>query len=197
MATMKHPVEDTIRVLFIEDDPAVAEMYKLKLELDGYQVKVVSNDDQVMQEAAALRPDMIFLDLRMGEELGIATLQRLRATDGTRHLPVIILSSRAAQEMADGLRGTRRPRPERPDLEHRRLGPGRGELSRLAPPADQATRCRLSRYIERSAAASKPSGLVPSAGKDAVPIDTEMAPAGSSASRNVPPTRRASETAPT
>jgi len=100
MATMKHPIEDTIRVLFIEDDPAVAEMYKLKLELDGYQVKVVSNDDQVMQEAAALRPDMIFLDLRMGEELGIATLQRLRATDGTRHLPVIILSSRAAQEMA-------------------------------------------------------------------------------------------------
>ena len=90
---MKHPIEDTIRVLFIEDDPAVAEMYKLKLELDGYQVKVVSNDDQVMQEAAALRPDMIFLDLRMGEELGIATLQRLRATDGTRHLPVIILSS--------------------------------------------------------------------------------------------------------
>jgi len=26
MATIKHPVEDTIRVLFIEDDPAVAEM---------------------------------------------------------------------------------------------------------------------------------------------------------------------------
>jgi len=78
MATMKHPVEETIRVLFIEDDPAVAEMYKLKLELDGYQVKVVSNDEQVMQEVAALRPDMIFLDLRLGEEVGFATLQRLR-----------------------------------------------------------------------------------------------------------------------
>ena len=87
MATIKHPVEETIRVLFIEDDPAVAEMYKLKLELDGYQVKVVSNDDQVMQEAAALRPDMIFLDLRFGGEVGFATLQRLRATEGTRHLP--------------------------------------------------------------------------------------------------------------
>jgi len=99
MATMKHPVEETIRVLFIEDDPAVAEMYKLKLELDGYQVKVVSNDEQVMQEVAALRPDMIFLDLRLGEEVGFATLQRLRTTDSTRHLPVIILSRRATQEM--------------------------------------------------------------------------------------------------
>ena len=34
------------------------------------------------------------------QTVGFATLQRLRATDGTRHLPVIILSSRAAQEMA-------------------------------------------------------------------------------------------------
>src|SRR5437588_10921888 len=100
MATIKHPVEDTIRVLFIEDDPAVAEMYKLKLELDGYQVKVVSNDDQVMQQAAALRPDMIFIDLRLGEELGFATLQRIRATDATRNLPVIILSSRSVNELA-------------------------------------------------------------------------------------------------
>jgi DNA-binding response OmpR family regulator len=100
MATIKHPVEETIRVLFIEDDPSVAEMYKLKLELDGYHVKVVSNDEQVMQEAAALRPDMIFIDLRLGEDLGFATLERIRATDGTRNLPVIILSRRAAQEMA-------------------------------------------------------------------------------------------------
>ena len=99
MATMQHPVEEMIRALFIEDDPAVAEMYKLKLELDGYQVKVVSNDEQVMQEVAALRPDMIFLDLRLGEEVGFATLQRLRTTDSTRHLPVIILSRRATQEM--------------------------------------------------------------------------------------------------
>src|SRR5205809_6972544 len=99
MATIKHPVEDTIRVLFIEDDPAVAEMYKLKLELDGYQVKVVSYDEQVMQEAAALRPDMIFLVVRLGEEVGVATLQRLGTTGSTGHVPVIILSRRAAHEM--------------------------------------------------------------------------------------------------
>ena len=42
---------------------------------------------------------MIFLDLRLGEEVGFATLQRLRTTDSTRHLPVIILSRRATQEM--------------------------------------------------------------------------------------------------
>jgi len=100
MSAAPHSIDDTIRVLFIEDDPAVAEMYKLKLELDGYQVTVVANDDQVLAEAATLRPDMIFLDLRVGEELGFATLQRLRATDSGRHVPVIILSRRGPHDLA-------------------------------------------------------------------------------------------------
>ena len=100
MALTEHLADDTIRVLFIEDDPAVAEMYKLKLELDGYLVTVVANDDQVLGEAASLKPDMIFLDLGVGEDLGFATLQRLRATDSGRHVPVIILSRRGLHEMA-------------------------------------------------------------------------------------------------
>jgi two-component system, OmpR family, phosphate regulon response regulator PhoB len=100
MTATPHSIDETIRVLFIEDDPAVAEMYKLKLELDGYQVTVVSNDDQVLSEAVALNPDMIFLDLRVGEDLGFATLQRLRTTDGTRQVPVIILSRRGPHDLA-------------------------------------------------------------------------------------------------
>jgi DNA-binding response OmpR family regulator len=100
MLPVAQPPDDTIRVLFIEDDPLVAEMYKLKLELDGYQVTVVANDDQVLREAAEVKPDMIFIDLRLGEDVGFATLQRLRATDSTAQVPVIILSSHGAQEMA-------------------------------------------------------------------------------------------------
>ena len=95
-----HLTEETIRVLFIESDPTVAEMYRLKLELDGYQVSVVANDDHVLQEAARTRPDMIYLDLRPTEDEGFATLQRLRAAGATRGVPVIILSSQAANELA-------------------------------------------------------------------------------------------------
>jgi DNA-binding response OmpR family regulator len=100
MTARPYSTDDTIRVLFIEDDPAVAEMYKLKLELDGYQVMVVANDDQVVTEAATLRPDMIYLDLRVGEDVGFATLDRLRATDGTRGVPVIILSRLGPHDLA-------------------------------------------------------------------------------------------------
>jgi two-component system phosphate regulon response regulator PhoB len=100
MTATPHSTDDSIRVLFIEDDPAVAEMYKLKLELDGYLVTVIANDDQVLQEAATLKPDMIYLDLRVGEDLGFATLERLRATDGARQVPIIILSRRGPHDLA-------------------------------------------------------------------------------------------------
>ena len=100
MITTAHPTDETIRVLFIENDSAVAEMYKLKLELDGYQVTVIANDDLVLETAARVRPDMIFLDLRVGNDRGLTTLQQLRASDGTRYVPVIILSNQAASELA-------------------------------------------------------------------------------------------------
>jgi DNA-binding response OmpR family regulator len=100
MIPTAHPTDETIRVLFIENDYAVAEMYKLKLELDGYQVTVIANDDQVLETAASVRPDMIFLDLRVGDDEGFATLQQLRATAGTRYVPVIILTNQGASELA-------------------------------------------------------------------------------------------------
>ena len=100
MTPITHPTEEIIRVLFIQDDPAVAEMYKLKLELDGYQVEVIANDDRVLEEAGRTKPDMVFIDLRVRDDQGFATLQRLRAAAGTRELPVIILSNQGAGEMA-------------------------------------------------------------------------------------------------
>jgi DNA-binding response OmpR family regulator len=94
-----HLTEEIIRVLFIEADPAVAEMYRLKLELDGYHVTVVADDDRVLEESARTRPDMIYIDLRAGDDRRLATLQQLRATASTRELPVIILSDVGVSEL--------------------------------------------------------------------------------------------------
>ena len=94
-----HLSEEIIRVLFIEGDPAVAEMYRLKLELDGYHVVVVADDDRVLEEAARTQPDMIYIDLRVGDDRRFKTLHQLRATTVTRDLPVIILSNVGASEL--------------------------------------------------------------------------------------------------
>ena len=56
---------ETLDVLYVADNVALAEMYRLKLELDGYWVRVVDLDSAVA-EVRARRPDIVFLELPAG-----------------------------------------------------------------------------------------------------------------------------------
>jgi DNA-binding response OmpR family regulator len=85
--------EDAVDVLLVEDDPAVLEMYRLKLELDGYRVNTALDGEDGLTKAGALAPDIIFLDIRLPKMDGLEVLRRLRAEDKTRDIPVIILSN--------------------------------------------------------------------------------------------------------
>src|SRR5712691_10360247 len=87
---------DDVRVLFVEDDPAVAQMYRLKLELDGYQVEVAPDGELALQMARREPPDIIFLDIRLPKLGGLDVLEALRADPKTQKLPVVILSSSRA-----------------------------------------------------------------------------------------------------
>ena len=100
MATPSQIADDTIRVLFIEDDPDVAEMYKLKLELDGYMVTIVTPGEDAAQLASTVRPELVFLDTQRHEEAAMATLRALRSNPSTKTVPVIILSSQNAHAFA-------------------------------------------------------------------------------------------------
>src|SRR5256712_2542254 len=99
MARVTHPVDDTIRVLFVQDDPAVAEMYKLKLELDGYQVTIVSGRQQLMDASTTVRPDLVYLDIFFKQKTAYEMLRALRDGGPTRDVPVIILSDHRAEQM--------------------------------------------------------------------------------------------------
>jgi DNA-binding response OmpR family regulator len=93
--------DEEVKVLFIEDDPAVAEMYKLKLELDGYTVTVAKDGEEGLQIATDTPPDIIFLDTRLPKMDGFAVLERLRSAERTSEVPVIILSNYGERELVD------------------------------------------------------------------------------------------------
>jgi two-component system, NtrC family, nitrogen regulation response regulator NtrX len=93
--------DEEVRVLFIEDDPAVAEMYKLKLELDGYTVTVAKDGEEGLRMATDTPPDIIFLDTRLPKMDGFAVLERLRSAERTSEIPVIILSNYGERELVD------------------------------------------------------------------------------------------------
>jgi CheY-like chemotaxis protein len=92
---------EDVRVLFVEDDPAVAQMYKLKLELDGYQVEVAGDGEVALNMARSSLPDIIFLDLRLPKLDGLEVLAALRADPDTLAVPVVILSNHSEKELVD------------------------------------------------------------------------------------------------
>jgi DNA-binding response OmpR family regulator len=97
--------EDLVDVLLVEDDPSVLEMYRLKLELDGYRVNTALDGEEGLKKAGDLTPDIIFLDIRLPKMDGLEVLRKLRAQEKTRDIPVIILSNYDEEDLvARGLR---------------------------------------------------------------------------------------------
>jgi DNA-binding response OmpR family regulator len=92
---------DEIRVLFVEDDPTVAQMYRLKLELDGYHVIMAKDGEEGLRLACEVQPDIVFLDIRLPKVDGFAVLEGLRNSDRTRNVPVVILSNYGEQELVE------------------------------------------------------------------------------------------------
>ncbi|MFI5285173.1 MAG: PleD family two-component system response regulator [Candidatus Dormibacteria bacterium] len=92
-------MEEIVKVLVIEDDAEAAEMYRLRLTGDGYDVVVGSDGEEGLRLAVAELPDFIYLDLRLPKLDGFEVLERLRAMPATAQIPVIILSNYGDPEL--------------------------------------------------------------------------------------------------
>ena len=86
-------MEEQLHILLIEDDEGIAEVYRFRLALDGYLVTVAGDGEQGLQQAAAVSPDLIFLDLRLPNMSGIEVLRRLREDPATSAIPVVIVTN--------------------------------------------------------------------------------------------------------
>lgn len=92
---------DEITVLLVEDDETFADMYRLRLELDGYRVIQARDGRAALETAYSAAPDLIFLDIRLPHLDGMAVLEALRADDRTRHTPVVILSAYSEDDLRE------------------------------------------------------------------------------------------------
>ncbi|TMF23569.1 MAG: response regulator [Chloroflexi bacterium] len=92
---------DDVRVLFVEDDASVAQMYRLKLELDGYTVDVAGDGLSALERARSEHPDIIFLDIGLPKLDGLSVLEQLRADLATAGIPVVILSNWNEKELVE------------------------------------------------------------------------------------------------
>jgi DNA-binding response OmpR family regulator len=93
--------EDPVSVLFIEDDPSLAEMYRIKLEVDGYRVSVVDLGQLTGSQLPRYHADLIFLDIRAPHRERALVLKRLRENRATKTVPVVILSDYNQEQLRD------------------------------------------------------------------------------------------------
>lgn len=94
------------KILLVEDDDALASVYKTRLEAEGFDTQRVPNGEDALASALQYKPDLILLDVMMPKVSGFDVLDILRNTPETTNVKVIMLtalSQEADKERAESL----------------------------------------------------------------------------------------------
>jgi CheY-like chemotaxis protein len=91
-------------IFLVEDDTVVVQVYRAKLVREGFGVEVAGDGLVAVRMLAAMKPDVVVLDLMMPKLNGVDVLKYIRSTPALKDTPVIILSNahmtRLSQEAA-------------------------------------------------------------------------------------------------
>jgi DNA-binding response OmpR family regulator len=80
------------KIFIIEDDGIVAEIYKDKLQAEGYEVEVAHDGESGYLRLKNFKPDLLLLDMMVPELAGVDILRMLRGKDAFKDLPIIAFS---------------------------------------------------------------------------------------------------------
>lgn len=94
------------KILLVEDDEALAKVYKSRLDLEGFETREVNNGEDALSAAMEFKPDLILLDAMMPKISGFDVLDILRNTPeiaDTRVIMLTALSQPKDKERAESL----------------------------------------------------------------------------------------------
>lgn len=81
------------KILLVEDDQALATVYRSRLELEGFIVEHVANGEEALSRIVQLKPDLVVLDAMMPKINGFDVLDIIRQTPETMNTRVIMLTA--------------------------------------------------------------------------------------------------------
>ncbi|MDR2592398.1 MAG: response regulator [Chitinispirillales bacterium] len=85
------------KILVIEDDSDIADLVKLVLETDMFEVQAVLEPETAFSKVQEYKPDAILLDICMPKLDGWAVFKQIRRCDEFSHVPIAILSGKSQQ----------------------------------------------------------------------------------------------------
>jgi DNA-binding response OmpR family regulator len=81
------------KILLVEDDDSLANVYLARLEVEGFIVKRVPNGEDALASAIEFKPDLVLLDVMMPKVSGFDVLDILRNTPETANLKIVMLTA--------------------------------------------------------------------------------------------------------
>ena len=81
------------KILLVEDDDTLANVYKTRLHAEGFDIRRVPNGEEALAAAIEYKPDLILLDVMMPKVSGFDVLDILRNTPETTNIKIIMLTA--------------------------------------------------------------------------------------------------------
>jgi CheY-like chemotaxis protein len=81
------------KVLVVDDNPDILDVIQLILESEGYGVSCLKDGTQLVDAIVSYRPNLILLDIMLGEFDGRDLCRSLKENPETNHIPIIMISA--------------------------------------------------------------------------------------------------------
>lgn len=92
------------KILIIEDDPFLNEIYSAKFSQSGFQIEVAIDGKKGLEKVKANQPDLILLDIVLPKMDGFQVLKRIKEDPKLKAIPIILLTNLGQQsEVEKGL----------------------------------------------------------------------------------------------
>lgn len=90
------------KILIVEDDTFLADIYKTKLEMEGFKVIVASDGEKGLKMIQTKAPDLVLLDILLPKKDGFAILEEIKKSPSPiKDIPVILLTNLGQNEDVD------------------------------------------------------------------------------------------------
>lgn len=86
------------KILLVEDDQMLREMYQTKFKSDGYEVITADNGGDGLARTIADLPDIVMLDIILPMLDGFAVLEKIKANEATKNIKVVLLTNLGTDE---------------------------------------------------------------------------------------------------
>jgi CheY-like chemotaxis protein len=96
--------ENAPLILVVDDYQDAREMYAEYLQFSGFRVAEAKNGNEAVEQAMALKPDLILMDLSLPGMDGWEATRLLKADQATRHIPIVALTGHALAGASEGAR---------------------------------------------------------------------------------------------